>query len=326
MRTLIVHNPKSGFGSDAIYEFERALVRPGDECVVRVMKDEISDRHLVHDAQKFDLVVVSGGDGTVASILYYLRGMNVLTCVFPSGTANLFFANLGNAAEPAALARACRMGHSATTDLAEVMWLDERGRRHRTGFGLMAGLGFDAQLMDAALPSKKAMGQAAYFAAALSNRKPRVQRFTITVDGVTYERTGISCIVANNAMIQGDIEIVPDCSMTDGLLNVIMLEADDAAQLLKPLLFGMVDHDGKRIGRPHIETWKGREIRVECSESIPMEVDGDVVEGGVNSYLARAIPRANKLVVDSLSRYYNQDESDESLFGGTEEIAYPKSS
>lgn len=324
MRTLIVHNPKSGFGSDAIFEFERALVRPGDECVVRIMTDELSDRHLVRDAERFDLVVVSGGDGTVASMLYYLRDRNVLTCVFPSGTANLFFANLGNAAEPSALARACRMGQSALTDLAEVMWLDEQGRRHRTGFGLMAGLGFDAQLMGAAIQNKKAMGEAAYFAAALSNRRPQVQRFVITIDGVTYERQGISCIIANNAMIQGDIEIVPDCTMDDGLVNVIMLETDTAAQLLKPLLFGVVDKEGKRIGRPHLETWKGREVRVECDSSLAMEVDGDVVEGRVSAYLARALPKANRLVVDGMSRYHGKEQQDqEPLFGGTEEIAFP---
>lgn len=324
MRTLIVHNPKSGFGSDSIFEFQRALVRPGDECVLRLMTDELSDRHLVHDAERFDLVVISGGDGTVASMLYNLRDRNVLTCVFPSGTANLFFANLGNAAEPAALARACRMGHSALTDLAEVMWLDGEGRRHRAGFGLMAGLGYDAQLMEAAIPSKRAMGQAAYFAAALSNPKPQVQRFVITVDGVTYERRGISCMVANNAMIQGDIEIVPDCTMDDGLINVIMLETGDAAQLLTPLLFGMVDKEGKKIGRPHLETWKGREVRIECDSALAMQVDGDVVEGPVTSYLARALPKANRLVVDGMSRYHNDDGDEQPLFGGTEEIAFPK--
>lgn len=324
MRTLIIHNPKSGFGSDAIYEFERALVRPGDECVIRLMKDEISDRHLVRDAERFDLVVISGGDGTVTSMLYNLRDRNVLTCVFPSGTANLFFANLGNAAEPSALARACRMGHSTLTDLAEVMWLDEQGRRHRAGFGLMAGLGYDAQLMEAAIPEKRAMGQAAYFAAALANPRPQVQRFVITVDGITYERRGISCMVANNAMIQGDIEIVPDCSMDDGLINVVMLETDYAAKLIKPLLFGMVDKEGKRIGRPHLETWKGREVRIECDAALTMQVDGDLVEGHVTSYLARALPKANRLVVDNMGRYKSSDTEDEQpLFGGTEEIPFP---
>lgn len=324
MRTLIIHNPKSGFGSDAIFEFERALVRPGDECVIRIMKDDISDRHLVRDAERFDLVVISGGDGTVTSMLYNLRDRNVLTCVFPSGTANLFFASLGNAAEPSALARACRMGHSTLTDLAEVMWLDEQGRRHRVGFGLMAGLGYDAQLMEAAIAGKRAMGQAAYFAAALANPKPQVQRFVITVDGVTYERRGISCMVANNAKIQGDIEIVPDCTMDDGLINVIMLETDDAAKLLTPLIFGMVDKEGKKMGRPHLETWKGREVRIECDAPLTMQVDGDVVEGQVTSYLARALPKASRLVVDNMGRYKSADSDDEQpLFGGTEEIPFP---
>ena len=47
----------------------------------------------------------------------------------------------------------------------------------------MSGTGFDAQLMQAALPNKAIMGQAAYFAAALSNPRPAVVRFRITVDG-----------------------------------------------------------------------------------------------------------------------------------------------
>ncbi len=32
MRTLIIHNPASGFGSDAIYEFQRALLCEGASC------------------------------------------------------------------------------------------------------------------------------------------------------------------------------------------------------------------------------------------------------------------------------------------------------
>lgn len=325
MRTLIVHNTKAGFGSDAIFEFERALLTEGDECAMRILMTDKPNREILDDAEDFDLVVLSGGDGTIASLLYQLRGRDVLTCVFPSGTANLYFSNLGNAAEPAAIARACRKGHATTCDLGEVMWLNSRGKRVRRGFGLMAGLGFDAQLMQAALPAKKSIGQAAYFTAALANPKPAVQRFTITVDGVTYQRTGISCIVANNAKIQGDIEIVPGCRMDDGLLDVIMIETDAAAKLLKPLFIGIVDRDGKKIGRPRLEKWQGRDVRIETDGPIPMQVDGDVVATEVTSYIARVLPGANKLVVDSMSAYHPENEDDEaSLFGGTDEIAFPE--
>ncbi len=322
MRTLIIHNPASGFGSDAIYEFQRALLCEGDECVIRVIRVDQPSAPLVADAEIFDLVVISGGDGTVTSVLYDLRNRDVLTCVFPSGTANLFVANLGNALEPAAIARACRMGHSARTDLGEVMWLDQNGRRKRAGFGLMAGLGYDALIMQAAMSSKKRMGEAAYFAAAVTNPKPQVQRFTITVDGVTYERTGISCIVANTDMIQGDIEIVPDCVMNDGLIDIIMVETQDAVQLLKPVFFGLVDRNGKKIGRPRLETFRGREVRVEVTGELAMQVDGDVVSPGINAFIARVLPSANKLVVDSLSRYHSSDEG--SLFGGTDQPLFPK--
>lgn len=325
MRVLIVHNVASGFGSDAIFEFQRAVMREGDECVLRLLAKDAPDQGaaLLGDAEQFDLVVVSGGDGTVASLLYALRDRDVLTCVFPSGTANLFFANLGNASEPASLARACRIGHSVRTDLGEIMWLDEHGNKYRQGFSLMAGVGFDAQIMQAAIPAKRAMGQAAYFAAAIANPKPEVKRFRITVDGTTYERTGITCIVANNAMLQGDIELIPHCNMSDGLLDVVVAEVDMTAQLIRPLFGGLVDREGKRIGRPHLEFFRGRDIRVAVSSPARIEIDGDPMEGDVLAYRARALPGCSRLVVDALSRYASDDEA-APLFGGTDEIAFPQ--
>ena len=323
MRTLVIHNSRSGFGSDAIYQFERALMRGGDECVTRILEEDFDARDVCADADAFDLVVLSGGDGTVTSFLYELRGTEVPVCAFPSGTANLLCANIGNAPEPSALARACRIGKTADLDLGEISWTNERGIREARGFGLMSGTGFDAQLMQAALPNKAIMGQAAYFAAALANPRPEVIHFTITVDGRTYERDGITCLVANNAMIQGDIQLVPDCRMDDGLLDVIMVETSDAAQLLKPLAFGLVDRSGKAMGRPHLESFRGREIRVESSTPVPIEVDGEVVSGLVSSYEARVMPGAARIVVDAMSPYAGSDDSP-SRFGDSDVIAYPK--
>ena len=323
MRTLVIHNPRSGFGSDAIFQFERALVRGGDECVLRILEGDFLAREACADAEDFDLVTVSGGDGTVASLLYELRGRDVPICVFPSGTANLLCSNIGNAPEPSALARACRIGKTARLDIGEISWTTVDGEAGRRGFALMSGTGFDAQLMQAALPNKAVMGQAAYFAAALSSPRPTVGRFSITVDGETVEREGITCLVANNAMIQGDIEIVPDCRMDDGLLDVIVVETSDAAQLLKPLAFGLVDRSGHAIGRPHIESLRGREIRIECSTAMPLEVDGEVMPGLVSAYEAWVLPGAARIVVDPMSPYGTEDDGS-SRFGGSDVIAYPK--
>ena len=111
-------------------------------------------------------------------------------------------------------------------------------------------------------------------------------------------------MVANNAMMQGDIEIVPDCRMDDGLLDVIVLETSDAVHVLKPIFAGILDRSGKNIGRPQIQTFTGKDIRVVSSEPIPLQVDGDVIEGTVTSYETSIYPAANRMIVDSMSRYH----------------------
>ncbi|MGI6229441.1 MAG: diacylglycerol/lipid kinase family protein [Tractidigestivibacter sp.] len=322
MRSLIIHNPKSGFGSDSIFEFERALVHAGDECIFRSLTEDFTAEEATADAEDYDVCVLSGGDGTVTSLLGALKNREVSACVFPSGTANLLSANIGNGPEPSALARACRVGATAKIDLGEMLWKDEKGTPQSKEFGLMSGTGYDAQLMQAALPNKAAMGEAAYFAAAFQNSHPTVLHFAITVDGKTYERDGISCLVANNAMMQGDIQIVPDCRMDDGILDVIVLETQDAAQLIRPILFGLVDKEGKAIGRPHIESFRGRRITVRSSEPIPLEVDGDVVCPSVTEYQARVVPSCCNVIVDSMSPY-RPKEAPQPRFDGGGEIAYP---
>lgn len=323
VRTLIIHNVDSGFGSDAVFEFERSLVHEGDECTLRVVADGFVPAEVCADAESFDVVVVSGGDGTVAALLYALRGRHVRTCVFPSGTANLLFANIGNAPEPAAIARACRVGTVADLDLGEIAWTDADGNGHSRGFSLMAGSGYDAEIMMAAVPNKQAMGEAAYFLAALSDTTPAVVTFTIECDGKTYERDGIACLVADNAMIQGDIEIVPGCVMDDGLLDVIVLETSDSTQLLRPMLAGLLDRGGKGIGRPHIESFSGADIRVSASQPIPMQVDGDVVAGEVTGYEAHVLRGVVPIIVDPMSPYA-KGKTQPPLFGGTDELAFPR--
>lgn len=303
MRSLIIHNLYSGFGSNAIFEFERELVRSGDECVMRTLLPTTSVADLLLDAEEFDLIIISGGDGTVTNALYALRNRNVPCCVFPSGTANLLFANLGNGPEPAAIAKACHELDPTPLDIGELRWTDESGKAYCEGFGIMSGMGFDAELMASAEAGKQALGEAAYFTAVLANLKPKIANFTITVDGKTYQRQGISCIVANAAMMQGDINIIPECRMDDGKLDVMVLTTTAAVQLLIPVLAGLIDPDGSLIGRPGIERFSGKQITVQSSIPLHIQRDGDSAEGLVTGYEASCLPGSNLVIVDEHSPY-----------------------
>lgn len=304
MRALIVHNLKSGFGSDAIFEFERALVKKGDEIVLRILPEVGGADEALKDAEDFDLVVASGGDGTVANIFYRLANRGVKSCIFPSGTANLFFQTLGNSTEPYAIAHSCREGKTILADMGKIEWTDADKKHQEHGFSIMAGTGFDAQIMAAAVPHKQTLGEAAYFTAVLSNTRPEVHKFEIEVDGKRMVKKGIAAIVANNAMIQGDIEIVPNSSISDGLLDLIILEVPDAYHLIRPMIASIIDKTGKDLGRPNIFHLQGKDITVRSSKPMPMQVDGEVIEGSVTSYHASVIPHANEIIVDRTSRYY----------------------
>ena len=306
MRSLIVHNIGSGFGSNAIFEFERELVGRGDECVLRSLGREVPAADALGDAEDFDLVVISGGDGTVTNALYALRNRAVPTCVFPSGTANLLFANLGNASEPASIAAACLARQTCPIDLGELRWVAEDGTATSMGFGIMSGMGFDAQLMGSAAAGKRALGEAAYFTAVLANLKPTVSTFTITVDDRVYIRDGISCIVANTAMVQGDINLLPGCTMDDGLLDVMVLATTDAVQLLLPIVAGIIDPMGSILGRPRLERFSGSRIKVESSVPLPIQRDGDVIDGLMRGYEAHCLPASNPIIVDEHSPYYRR--------------------
>ncbi len=310
MRTLIIHAGATGYDSDAVFQFQRYLLEAGDECLLRQLGETWDDAEALACAEDFDLVVLSGGDYEVSRLLAALAGRDLSICVFPSGPVNLFFASLGCAAEPFALAHACREGRTVAADLGEISWIGADGRRERSSFSLMAGTGFDAELMRAGASNRRAMGQMAYFMAALSNPQPPVVRFTIELDGKTIERDGIACLVANTAMIQGDIEIVPDCRLDDGLLDVIVLETPDAVGLLKPVLFGFLDPSGKNLGRPQIEGFQGRHVRVRASERVPMQVDGEPLEDEVLGFEARIMPSAVNLIVDTLSPYFSGTEAE----------------
>lgn len=141
------YHPQPGIGpsSDEIYAFTHALAQGGDEVVMRFIGDGMEPEDAVADVREFDRVVVSGGDGTVSNVLDQMRGCGVPTLVFPSGTACLFFNNIGNAPEAAALAKACRDGRTVKVDMGELFWLDENGNGKRHGFIIIAGSGFDAR-------------------------------------------------------------------------------------------------------------------------------------------------------------------------------------
>ena len=307
MRCLIIHNPASGTRSDEIYAFAHALAQAGDEIIMRFIGKGMEPEDATRDVTAFDRVVVSGGDGTVSNVLDCLRDTHVPTLIFPSGTACLFFNNIGNAPEAAALAKACRRGRTVPIDMGELFWNDAEGNEQRHGFIIIAGSGFDAAIMEKAAPNKNEIGEIAYALSALATPNPQVAHFTIEHDGKVDEFDGIGCMVGNTAVIQNDINLFPDCRMNDGLIDIAVIEPVATVQLLPTLLAGVFDPAGKGLGRPQFKMLQAKEATITCSPSLGMEYDGELIPNPSGVFGARALPKCLDIIVDDFSTLNSKD-------------------
>jgi diacylglycerol kinase (ATP) len=243
-----------------------------------------------------DLVVALGGDGTVTHVASALAGSGVPLGIVPGGTGNLLAGNLGIPGRPDAAMRVLLSGVPRRIDLGRA----ESGGRARH-FVVACGVGFDARVMAAARPgAKRHLGKLAYMATAVA-LTPRIRNVPVrlTIDGVLRETEAAEIFVANvgsmTAWLRPRRPIAPD----DGFLDVIVVRASGplggALAAWEAIRFSDAgDHPGGRISRA-----LGREIRIEATPPLPMELDGDV--GGSTPLVATVEAGAISVLVPDRS-------------------------
>lgn len=292
MKLLVINNLSSGCGDGSIYDFIRHFVQDGDEVVLRSTSGQTDIRTLLSDAHRFDAVVASGGDGTVTTVAYALAHSGIPILPFPAGTANLLALNLLSPNEPHALAKLVRDGKTLDFDIAE---LNIEGDTY--GFGNIAGAGWDAAIMKSALSSKRFLGPGAYFMAAVENTRPELSHFTITLDDTTIEREGLAVLIINFSKIQFDISLVRNNRPRDGWLDVVILKADNAFQLLPALKEAVFNQNGHYSKRSDImEVHRAKHVSVVSDPPAEIQYDGEVTNIA-KPFSARVLPHAARFIV-----------------------------
>lgn len=272
MKLLVINNLTSGFGEGAIYDFIRAIIADGDEICIRSTDGTTDVGALLDHAETFDAVVASGGDGTVATVSYFLANTGIPILPFPAGTANLLALNLASPLEPHALAKLIREQRTLDFDLGEI---EAAGKRF--GFGIMAGAGYDATIMHGAESSKRLLGPMAYFSAALANPLPQTSHFTLTLDGKTIESEGLGILLVNFSKIQFDITVTHENAPRDGVFDVVILKAQNAFELIPAVVAGLLDRGGDFPDRTDsLELHRARRVHVEADPPMEVQYDGEV--------------------------------------------------
>jgi YegS/Rv2252/BmrU family lipid kinase len=229
-----------------------------------------------------DLVLASGGDGTVTACVGGVAGTGIPLGVLPCGTGNLLARNLGL---PLSRDEALTVALTGTERRLDV------GTANGQPFVVMAGIGFDAQLLAGASESlKKRLGSAAYVLSALRHLRDRPVRVVLRADnGPPRRRWASGVIVGNVGSLQGNIRLLPDAAPDDGVLDVAVLTAWRWTQWLR-LAAGVLT----RRSTDRVTYFACRELLVRASRARPWEVDGEVM--GVTRQLRVTVAPGNLLV------------------------------
>lgn len=270
MRICLIINPKAGASRP---DAPLPIIRQALEAWATSL--EVRETAARGDAERwagemspehFDLVVAAGGDGTINEVLNGLTA-DVPLGLLPLGTANVLSRDLRIPVDDVAAAcEVLRTGEAKPMDLG---WCN--GRR----FALMAGIGFDAEAVKEVPPNiKDLIGAPAYvlsgLRALMGMQRPIFYR--LTLGKRRMKSRGMMLVVANAVRYAGELQIAPDASLEDGLLDLCLFrERNKLAFLWQWVLVLLRRHQS----HPNFVYRTVTEVHVRCDPPAAVQLDGD---------------------------------------------------
>lgn len=216
-----------------------------------------------------DVVVASGGDGTISEAAAGMVGSAVPLAVLPAGTSNVLAVELGIPRDVDAAEALLTEGVPTPIPIAEA-----DGRP----FLMWAGTGLDARVMDKMNKTlKRWLGRSGiFFTAADQFARYEFPRLEVEIDGQKHDAT--FAVVSRAKHYAGNWIIAPDAKIGGDLFNVLLFEHRDHAKLFR-LFVEMQRGQGGHLLDGLARIVRGRDVAIRSLEGydVEVQVDGDCV-------------------------------------------------
>lgn len=239
-----------------------------------VASGDYSFLHSIIKEQQVTDVVIAGGDGTVSQVIGSLMHCGVNFGIIPCGSGNGLALAAHIPKQPAKALELIFSGKPVPTD----------GFMINNHFSCMlCGLGFDAKVAhDFANQSRR--GLATYVKEVVRNFfSAKTYRFSILHDGNQLVAEAFFISIANSNQFGNNVTIAPAASLSDGLLDIVVVMKQGKTGLLLQLIkqlrgknkpvTGTID-----IGKKRILYFQAVQLVIKNVSQAPLHIDGDPAE------------------------------------------------
>jgi YegS/Rv2252/BmrU family lipid kinase len=275
---LYIINPISGTkNKNSLQQIvEEKTKTAGFEYVMysSVVNNDYSFLHDIITEKKITDIIIAGGDGTVNGVVNAFKDVNVQFGILPLGSGNgLAF----TAGIPRNINSALQIIFNGKSELTDAFTINNH-------FACMlCGLGFDAQVAHdfAADPNR---GLITYIKQSIKNFfSATTYAFKIEIANEEFETEAFFISIANSNQFGNNVTIAPKASITDGLLDIVVVTKQNKLSVVLQTLWQVGGYNAlieNEIANSNasIIYFQTEALQIKNLSLAPMHIDGDPSE------------------------------------------------
>lgn len=271
----IIFNPKSGTRKTLkVTEYIKTeLEKAGNDVLLHPTEykghAKIITEEITSSNENTNIIVI-GGDGTFSEVINGVKDFDKVTFgLIPCGTGNDFARKMNISSD-------CRKSLLAIVrgDVANLDYIQMPDKRCLN----VAGAGMDVDVL-VRYGKMRGHGKIKYYLSLIHTLiHLKFHNVRVTVGGEELNQKVFMVAVANGTYIGGGMPISPESSVSDGLLDVVVIHELKRRKVLGALLAFL---SGNITKKPYTQVYRATEAIVEVLDEGKIQVDGEVMEGQV---------------------------------------------
>jgi diacylglycerol kinase (ATP) len=220
------------------------------------------------ETDKITDIIICGGDGSVNQVGAHLVGINVNIGIIPLGSGNGLAFTAGIAVSPEKAMQTILDGKAKQIDAFKI----------NNDFSChLIGVGFDAEVAHqfAVHPSR---GGATYVKLVIKNYfKAKPFPFQIKIEDRIINTEAFFVCVANSNQFGNKIKIAPKASLSDGLLDVVIVNKTNKLNVFLKMMRQLIAGQVKPVAEIHgiVQYYQTKKISITNTEKAPLHIDGE---------------------------------------------------